>query len=189
MRYKLLFLILVVVLLGLIIAEPLAAQTGQRQHVVVAGDTLTNIAVRYNTTVAAIMSANNIVNPNAIYRGQVLIIPAQGGPVVSGTYVVQRGDELRFIAARFNTTWQAIAQINGILNPNLIYPGQVLQIPGTGGPVVYPPPVVGGRYIVQPGDTMFRISARFGVNIYDIARANGLLNLNYIFVGQSLIIP
>lgn len=182
--------LLLVVLLLALAALPASAQ--QRTHIVQPGETLASIAARYNTTVAALVTLNNITNPNRIYRGQVLLIPPTGGPVTTParTHVVQRGDELRFIAARYGTTWQAIAAANGLSNPNLIFTGQVLTIPGTGGPVTTPPPVtVGGRYVVRQGETLYRISVYFGVNMWDIARANGILNLNTIYTGQSLVIP
>lgn len=65
-----------------------------------------------------------------------------------GTYIVQPGDMLWAIARQYGTTVQAIAQANGIANPNLIYPGQQLVIPGAGGgggaPPVQPPAGGGG---------------------------------------------
>jgi lysozyme len=179
---------LLIALLAMMV--PAASAQTQRVHIVQPGETLQIIASYYGTTWRAIATANNIPNPNRIYVGQRLVIPWPGSVVPpASTYTVQRGDTLSGIAARFNTTWQTLAQLNNIANPRHIYPGQVLVLPvGAGGPHV-PPPIVGGRYIVQPGDTMYRIGARFGVNIWDIARANGILNLNRIFVGQSLIIP
>lgn len=97
------------------------------------GDTLWAIAQRYNTTVSAIAKANNIQNPNRIYPGQVLTItPGIGGGDTSNfyRYTVQRGDTLWEIAQRYNTTVSAIAKANNIQNPNRIYPGQVIDIPG-----------------------------------------------------------
>jgi len=115
------------------------------------------------------------------------------------TYVVQPGDTLFRIALRYGVTVSQIATLNGIANPNLIFAGQTLQIP-TGGAVVTPPPGVtatppppggGGTttYVVQPGDTLFRISVRFGVTVAAIVQANGIVNPNLIFVGQVLTIP
>ena len=123
-------------------------------YVVQPGDTLSSIARSFNTTVSAIVSANNITNPNLIYAGQTLIIPTGGGgeppppppspqPPPSGdcTYVVQQGDTLSRIAVGYNTTVANLAALNGISNPNLIYAGQVLKVPcDTGGPQPPPPP-------------------------------------------------
>lgn len=181
--------LILILLIGLLAAVSSVSAQSQRIHVVQRGETLSGIAVRYGVTTQAIAQLNNISNPSYIFVGQRLLIPASGGPVTGArTHIVQPGEQLRFIAARYGTTWQALAAVNNIPNPNRIYAGQVLVIPAVGGPVV-PPPITGGRYIVQPGDTMYRIGARFGVNIWDIARANGILNLNRIYAGQSLIIP
>lgn len=101
-------------------------------YTVRSGDTLYAIALRYNTTVARIASANNISNTNLIRVGQVLTIP--GGstttppPSSTTTYTVRSGDTLSGIAARYNTTVQRLAADNNISNPNLIRVGQVLTI-------------------------------------------------------------
>jgi LysM repeat protein len=106
-------------------------------YIVKAGDTLYSIARRYNTTVAAIVAANGIVNANRISVGQRLIIPAAGGGAVgtgsttaSTTYTVQRGDTLWRIALRYGITLAALKSANG-LTSNIIYVGQRLTIPGT----------------------------------------------------------
>ncbi len=120
----------------------------------------------------------------------VLTASAQGGGTVA--YVVQWGDYLSSIAARYGTTVQAIMAANNIANANLIYPGQVLTIPlyGTGGPV-YPYPNTGGRvvHVVQWGENLFRIALRYGVSVQAIAQANAIYNTRYIYAGQQLIIP
>lgn len=100
------------------------------EHVVAPNETLFTLAVRYGTSVDAIVHANNIVNPGLIFVGQRLkIVPGQVGPGPTRTYTVQGGDTLISIALRFGTTSQAIAIANNLPNPNLIYPGQVLRIP------------------------------------------------------------
>lgn len=156
----LLSLLAILATFGIVVAAP-AEQ--QQTYVVVRGDTLFRISLRFNTTVAALVSANNIANPNLIYAGQTLVISGGTGPAptpvpgnpppATGTYTVVRGDTLGRIAARFGTTVQALAQLNGIANPNLIYGGQVLRIPGGGDPgpaptqqpgVPTPPPTTGG---------------------------------------------
>jgi putative chitinase len=79
----------------------------------------------------AIAQANAIWNVNYIRAGQVLLIPGwQQAPVPApGYYIVQPGNTLGAIAWRFGSTVWAIAQANGIWNPNLIYVGQRLYIP------------------------------------------------------------
>ena len=65
-----------------------------------------------------------------------------------------------------------------------------MTIPG-GSPVgaASVPTTGGNSYIVQPGDNLFRIALKFGRTMQAIAAANGLSNINLIFVGQSLTIP
>lgn len=205
-------LMLAVVPLVAVSASPSAQQ---QTHVVQWGDTLFRIAVRYNTTVAALSQANNIANPNLIFAGQTLIIPSGPPPApqpsptpgACGTteYIVAPGDFLAAIARRFNTTTAAIVQANNIANPNLIFPGQRLIIPtcptGPVQPTAVPPtgvppttvpptaPPTQTTYIVQPGDTLNSIARRFNTTTAAIAQANGIVNPNLIFVGQRLIIP
>lgn len=100
-------------------------------YTVVPGDTLSGIASRYGTTYQKIAADNGIANPNLIYPGQTLKIYPNGGGNSGGsetTYVVQPGDTLSGIAAKYGTTWQKLAADNNIANPNLIYPNQVLVI-------------------------------------------------------------
>jgi LysM repeat protein len=113
-------------------------------------------------------------------------IVAHASPSLSpcSYYTVQRGDTLYSIARRYGTTVQAIAQANGILNPAYIRVGQVLCIPGLAAS-----PLSGGYYTVQRGDTLYSIACRFGTTYWAIAAANNLSNPNYIYPGQTLLIP
>lgn len=163
-----------------------------KYYVVQAGNTLSGIASRFGTTVQALAQLNNITNPNLIYVGQVLKIYGdnkvqRGNNNFSTTYVVQSGDTLSRIAARFGTTVQELAQLNDISNPNLIYIGEVLKLPVSNS-------VKSGAssnqyqttYVVQSGDTLSGIAARFGTTVQYLARINGILNPNLIYVGQIL---
>jgi LysM repeat protein len=119
-------------------------------YIVRPGDTLAAIAARHGTTVAALVRANRLANANYIYAGQRLTLPAGGSPGASqpaasaSTYTVQRGDTLAAIAARYGTTAWRLSQANGLANPNLIYPGQRLRIPGASGVAPAPAPASGG---------------------------------------------
>ncbi|WP_195435621.1 LysM peptidoglycan-binding domain-containing protein [Enterococcus hirae] len=101
--------------------QPSVAQT----HVVQYGETLSSIATRYSTTYQTLASLNGLSNPNMIYAGQVLKV--SGVASATRTYTVQYGDNLSSIATKLGTTYQSLAQRNGLSNPNLIYPGQTLS--------------------------------------------------------------
>ena len=164
--------------------------SGATTYTVQRNDNLTEIAARFGTTVAELVRLNNIANPNLIYPGQVLIIRENGGSVTppSGatTYTVQRNDNLTEIAARFGTTVAELVRLNNIANPNLIYPGQVLIIRENGGSVT--PPSGATTYTVQRNDNLTEIAARFGTTVAELVRLNNIANPNLIYPGQVLII-
>jgi LysM repeat protein len=190
-------LVLVSAVLSVLLAAaalPVAASP-ERQgtiHVVQPGEHLTAIANRYGTTPQAIASANNLVNMNLLYVGQRLTIPGSGSSTTQGNtyYVVNRGDTLTAIAARYGTTAQALVDANGLASANLIYVGQRLLIPG-GGSSAAPASssTTTGYYTVQPGDTVTSIAVRNGVTAWAVVNANHLANPNFIYVGQRLVIP
>lgn len=99
-------------------------------YIVKKGDTLSRIALNYNTSVNTIAKENNIQNVNLIYPGQRLIIKTEGMGTEMGhmCYKVVRGDTLYSISRRYHTSIANIVMLNRIQNPNLIYPGQCLKI-------------------------------------------------------------
>jgi murein DD-endopeptidase MepM/ murein hydrolase activator NlpD len=122
--------------------------------------------------------------------------PAQDADV----YVVQPGDTLFAIATRLGIVASDIAAANGLSNPNLIFVGQRLIVPGQ-RPKAEPaivtddaaeetsPPATSQVYTVQRGDTLFAVAVRFGRTVTDLVLANNLDNPNYLYVGQPLVIP
>ena len=106
-------------------SAPVTTTNSVNTYTVVAGDNLSSIASKFNTTVSNLCSLNNISNPNLIYAGQVLKI---NEPASSISYTVVAGDNLSAIASKFNTTVSNLCSLNNINNPNLIYVGQVLKI-------------------------------------------------------------
>ena len=103
-----------------------APAPASKTHTVQSGETLSGIAAKYGTTYQHLAQINGINNPDLIYAGQVLKIDGAAAP--AKTYTVQGGDTLSGIAARYGTTYQKLAQINGIINPDLIHPGQVIKL-------------------------------------------------------------
>ncbi len=91
------------------------------------GDTLWALSRRFGTTVEKLVELNHIPDPNLIYVNQTLQIPGESSAY--RTYTVRPGDTLWGISRMYGVTVNQIAELNGIRNPNLIYPGQVFQIP------------------------------------------------------------
>ncbi|NWG16639.1 MAG: LysM peptidoglycan-binding domain-containing protein [Chloroflexi bacterium] len=183
-------------------------------HTVRAGDTVGQLAALYGSSVDAIIQANGLGQSAFIQVNQVLAIPVRvpnpvtptpspapivsipveplpGTTVVNGNivYMVQPGDTLFRIALRFSTTVSTLARLNGIVNPNLIFAGQALFVPVTVYPQPIPPTPSPATYVVQYGDTLFRVALRFRVSIVALIQANGILDPNRIYVGQVLLIP
>ncbi len=220
-------------------------------YTVVRGDTVGRLAARFGSTVDAIIIANHLSPDARIFETQQLIIPVSTLPqpatptlpptpteapptttetpvVVQAlptftetpvvvqplappqataqttiTYVVRYGDTLSTIAVRFGIATRDLARANGIINPNLIYIGQVLRIPVAGTPTPVAPTATSTptqasaasssaqpqMYTVQPGDNLYRISVRFNVPIVALIEANGIYDASRIFVGQTLVIP
>ncbi len=156
-------------------------------HVVRWGETLSSIAAKYGVTVTALIRANHLRNPNFIYAGQRLVIPGSTPkPSAGQKYVVHFGDTLTTIAAKFNVSVYDLIQLNGIRNPNLLWVGQVLLIPGNGHNGAKP---AIGTYRVKRGDTLYLIAARYHTSIWKLVSLNHLASPNLIFVGQLLKVP
>ncbi len=158
------------------------------------------------TFVPTAVPTSQLVVPTLFIPTPVSQLPPSTAPV--STYVIQPGDTLYLIAVRFNTTITTLARLNNIVNPNVIYWGQRINVPSganTGVPPVatavifptasgpLPPTVTAGPslrvYRVQPGDTLYRISLVFGVSIQRLVQLNGLPNPDRIFVGQLIVVP
>ena len=156
-------------------------------HIVQRGETLFSIAQRYGLTVDAVTHANAIPDPRQIYAGQRLVIPdgrIDTSVEETAPYVVQAGETLTSIARRYNTNWQTLARVNGLLSPNAIYAGQVVQVPAS------PMGVSGGAvYVVRSDDTLLRIALRYSVSPWTLASTDHVANPALIYPGQELVVP
>ncbi len=94
------------------------------------GDTLSEIAKKYNTTIAHLVEINGIENPNLIYAGDKIIVSCNcnEGKKVERKIKIKSGDTLSKIAEEYNTTVKDLVRLNNIENPNLIYAGATLKV-------------------------------------------------------------
>ena len=124
------------------------------------------------------------------------------GPTVNGigTYIVQSGDTFAAVAQRYGLSVEALAQLNGIVNPSSVPVGTVLVVPGPGNnypggtiaPTILPsavPPAGQTTHVVAAGENLFRISLKYNVTLQALMQANGITNPNLVYVGQVLRIP
>jgi peptidoglycan DL-endopeptidase LytF len=163
----------------------LGSDGGYLIYIVVRGDTLKGLAARFGSTVDSILASNpSITNANVIYEGQRLTIysapttpPVTPPPSSGQTYYIVKGDTLRKIAAKFNTTVDALLRANPkITNQNIIYVGQAISIPAQPS-----------TYTVQRGDTLRIIASRYGTTVAALLALNpNIKNANLIYVGQLI---
>lgn len=166
-------------------------------HTVVPGDTLSEIAKSYNTTLQNLIEANEVDDPDLIVVGEVLRIPGQ-----HVTHRVQPGETLGEIAAKYGTTVARLAAANGIVNVDRIFAGSELAIAdgagtlpdsaGVSTPEPAPAPEIGtgpAAYVVAAGDTLAEIAYRHDTTVGTLIDLNGLADANLIRVGQRLVVP
>lgn len=147
-------------------------------YTVKAGDSLYAIARKYNTTVDALKSLNNLTT-NTLQIGQKLKIPmtdSEDSITNYITYTVKKGDNLYRIARSYGTTQQEIMSLNN-LSSNLLSIGQTLRIP-TNGQVTY---------TVKAGDNLYSIARAYGTTVDSLIRKNNLKSTT-LKIGQILTI-
>ncbi|MCY3780432.1 MAG: LysM peptidoglycan-binding domain-containing protein, partial [Chloroflexi bacterium] len=108
---------------------------------------------------------------------------SQANPAATfDTYIVQSGDSLYSLAQRFNTTVEALAATNNIIDTGQLYAGQSILVPTGASSYVE-------VYEVQPGDTLFSISKRFNTSAGLLQGLNDIADGRSIFAGQILTVP
>lgn len=146
-------------------------------YIVERGDTLYNIANRFNTTVSELKRLNNLTS-DTLSIGQLLIIKEDNEEINNNynIYEVVKGDSLWLIAKKFNTTVNELIDINNLDTINLQV-GDKLKVPNSNN-----------IYIVKKGDTLWSIAKNNNVSVNNLKEANNL-NTNLISIGDKLIIP
>ena len=138
-----------------------------------AGDTLYNIAKKYNISVNELKGLNDL-DSDELSVGQILKVPS--GLSLVNTYIVGKGDTLYSIAKKFDTSVNKIKELNGLSN-NMLSVGQKLIIP------------IGEEttYVVKAGDTLYSIAREYNISVDELKRLNNLSG-NTLKVGQILIV-
>ena len=165
-------------------------------YTVRSGDTLGSIASRAGSSIAALVSLNDIKNANLIRIGQVLALPgsssAPAAPSASTTpaggatyHVVVAGETISGIAGRYGISQAQLIAANG-LTGGIVYAGQRLSL--VPGPAAAPP-AVGTTYTVRSGDTLSGIAQRFGTTLKSLQSANGISDPDRVLVGMHLTVP
>ena len=163
--------------IGQILKIPSTTTTETNTYTVKSGDTLYAIANKYNTTVDAIKALNNL-SSNTLSIGQTLKIPSSTTSNAT-TYTVKSGDTLYAIANKYNTTVDAIKNLNN-LTSNTLSIGQTLKIPNNTSNNI--------TYTVKKGDSLYSIAQEFGTTVSAITDLNNL-STTVLMVGQKLLLP
>ena len=156
-------------------------------YIVQKGDSLYQIATKYNTTVDKLKQLNNLTSNN-LSIGQVLKIPVEESDKIEevpkeNTYTVKKGDSLYQIAKQYSTTVDDLKKINNLTSNNLSI-GQILTLP----PILEEQPTGYTTYTVQKGDSLYQIAKKYNTTTDKLKRLNNLTS-NLLSIGQPLKVP
>ena len=156
---------------------PKSKETGVEKnniYVINKGDTLWEIANKYNTTVEELKKINNLTTNN-LKVGDILKLPTMNEEI---NYIVQKGDNLYNIANKYNVSINDIKTLNK-LNSNTLTIGQIIKIPGSSD---------FNTYTVEKDDSLWKIANKYGTTVTKLMTINNLESTN-LSIGQNLLIP
>jgi murein DD-endopeptidase MepM/ murein hydrolase activator NlpD len=167
LRKFLLLLLAAALLFG---ARPAAAQSEGPIYIVQPGDSLSTIAARFDISLADLMAANDITDPNVLSAGQQLTIPGlEGVTGVLDTELINFGDSFRSLLRRTQVSAALLRRLNHLISPSEFYVGASMIIPkqeSGGGPSVPVSPA--------QGESLLELAVRQDDDIWTLAQTNGL---------------
>lgn len=132
----------------------------------------------YESKIVSIIESNNLTEWDGVASATPAPTPAPApAPVSTDVYTVKAGDTLSAIAKKFGTTVSALANTNGIANPDLVHVGQQIKVSGVSEPQTY---------VIKSGDTLSGIAKKFGTTVGELQRKNGISNANKIYAGTTI---
>ena len=171
--------------LALALLLPLPGLAGE--VVVKRGETLSEIADRYGTSVNRLMEMNGLRNANDLWAGSRIKVPGNvysGGG--SGNYTVKAGETLSEIADRYGTSVDRLVQLNGLRDANDLWAGSRIQVPGASARPQVAVNKNAKTHQVQPGESLSSIADRYGVSMQRLIAINGISNPNQVMAGSTL---
>ncbi|MBW0173351.1 MAG: LysM peptidoglycan-binding domain-containing protein [Vulcanococcus sp.] len=185
--------------LALALLLPLPGLAGE--VVVKPGETLSEIAERYGTSVQRLMQLNGLRSPQDLWAGSRIQVPGataatpSGGggatrtTTVNANYTVKPGETLSELAERYGTSVQRLMELNNLRGPQDLWAGSRIQVPITRTTAAAPKPAVNKnatQHKVQSGETLSVIADRYGVSMQNLIALNGISNPNQVEVGRTL---
>ncbi len=156
-----------------------ASEENYKTYTVKKGDSLYQIAKKYDTTVSELKTLNNLTS-NSLSIGQKLKIPTKTASEENyETYTVKKGDSLYQIAKKYDTTVSELKTLNNLTN-NLLNIGDKIKVPTTKSQYII--------YTVQSGDSLYQIAKKNNTTVDEIKKINNLTS-NLLGVGQKLNLP
>ena len=162
-------------------AQPAPAQT--TVHKVVPGETLGAIVKEYGVTVAQVVAANKLTDPNSLRVGQELIIPVTRGASSSATVTTTAAATATVAVTNSAAVTSAVATTSTTAVTSAAATTSTQAAP------VQVEPAVATVHTVAPGETLGEIVKQYGVTVHQVATANKLADPGSLRVGQVLIIP
>ncbi|ATW28101.1 LysM peptidoglycan-binding domain-containing protein [Candidatus Formimonas warabiya] len=174
---------------------PIRRPTESISYIIQPGDTLGQIAQRFNISLDGIIEINpEIKDDNRLEVGRVIFIPGirppSSKPYTFGLtqYTIRPGDTLWEIAHRNRTNIETILSYNPGLDANSLQVGKIISLPRAAGPALSSP-MGFMTYTIRPGDALWRLAELRNTTVKDILRYNPGLNPNYPQVGRMIFLP